>query len=131
MIATKDPTNGVHQVSQEQWNAVCSKEFTDVKDVQKEQGKDISLIREKLFDGISTAAAMIPEVQLSVARIETKLDAHINSPAPQPQSVSTKKLIQNRSFDAAVVGVIVAIITNGGKIMSFFENLFSTIGGLF
>jgi hypothetical protein len=106
-------------VSKEQWDAVCAERFAQVITTQEKQAASIGEIREKLFDGVSTASALVPGIKEDVAVLGVKVDQLLKRKAGASMHVYKK-----RGLDAAVIGVIVAAVSQWDKIAEFIARFF-------
>jgi hypothetical protein len=70
-------------------------------------------IREKLFNGIADTTRRIPEIEKTLHEMQTALALQ----------GSSKSIMTKRGLDAAVIGVIVAVVSQWGHIAEFIARL--------
>jgi len=73
-------------------------------------------VREKLFNGVSTLTARIPEIETTVTRIETKMDAR--------KPVDGKTIAKRRSGEVAIMALIISAVSQWDEIIAFAQRFF-------
>ena len=89
----------------------------DLKNIAKDQRelrKSIAEIREKLFNGLCEKVDLIPSLEKTIDDIQRTLLLR----------GSDKSIMKKRGVDAAVIGVIVAVVSQWDKIAEFVQRFF-------
>ena len=98
---------------------VCADRFGQIMRVQTRQDKSISEIREKLFNGVASSAALIPGIEKDMAVMGTKLDMLVKRKGKSPKGV-----VKQRGFEVAIMALIVSVVSQWDKIAEFIARFF-------